>query len=131
MFHLNFLSTRVPLLISYLAYIWSQMRHICCNYFGFKNLKPRLRSFGKADASIIAYPRASKKEDQRQCIAEWDDVKFAPLGCLIPKPLSQQDRLGNKECTFSLDMGDNIFDALLKSDCPRILYHHVEPSRQG
>ena len=32
LFHLNFVSTWVALLISYLAYIWSQVRHVCSNY---------------------------------------------------------------------------------------------------
>ena len=34
---LRFISNWVALLISYLAYTWSQLRHVCSSYFGFKN----------------------------------------------------------------------------------------------
>jgi hypothetical protein len=84
----------------------------------------------KADASIIAYSKASKKECEKQHIAEWGDVKSKPFGCLIPKPFSQQDRLENKRCTFSLSMCDHIFDILLRNDYIMILDRHVEPSIQ-
>ena len=50
LFHLNCISTWVTLLISYLAYIWSQVIHLCYNYFDFTNLKPRSKSFDNADA---------------------------------------------------------------------------------
>ena len=62
LFHLKFVSTWVALLISYLAYIWSQVRHVCYNYFGFRNLKPRLKSFYNVDAGIITYSKTSEKE---------------------------------------------------------------------
>jgi hypothetical protein len=61
MFHINSISTCVALLISYLANIWSQVRHVCYNYFGFRNLKPRLVPYEKADASIKAYLSTSEK----------------------------------------------------------------------
>lgn len=70
LFHLNFISTWVALLTSYLAYIWSQVRHVCYNYFGFRNLRPRLVSCEKADDSITTYSNTSEKECESQHIAE-------------------------------------------------------------
>ena len=51
--YLKFIYYWVALLASYLAYAWSQLRHVCSNYFDFRNLKPRLKSFGKTDASFL------------------------------------------------------------------------------
>ena len=107
------------------------MRHVCSNYFRFRNLKPRLKSFGKTDASLVSYLRASEKECKREFIAEWEDVKSEPFICLISKPFSQQDRLENKRYTLDSNMCDQIFDLLLKNNYIRILGHHVEPSVQG
>ena len=59
--YLKFISNWVALLISYLACTWSQLRHVCSNYFRFRNLKPRVNSFEKTDASIISYPITSEK----------------------------------------------------------------------
>ena len=44
---LKFISSWVALLISYLAYTWSQLRHVCSKYLCFRNLKPRLNSIEK------------------------------------------------------------------------------------
>ena len=129
--YLKFISNWVALLISYLAYTWSQLRHVCSNYFRFRNLKPRLKSFGKTDASIVSYLRTSEKECEREFIAEWEDAKSEPFLCLTPKPFSQQDRLENKRYTFDSNMCDQIFDLLLKNNYIRILDHHVKPSIQG
>ena len=73
LFHLNFISTWIALLISYLAYIRSKMRHVCSNYFGSRNIKPRLESFEKVDASMMAYSKASKKKRQK--------AKHSRMGC--------------------------------------------------
>ena len=107
------------------------MTHLCYNYFGFRNQKPRSNSFAEADANILTYSKPSEKECKRQFIAEWGDAKPEPFGCLVPKPFSQQDRLKNKKCTFSLSMCDHIFDLLLRIYYIRILDHNVEPSLQG
>ena len=61
LFHLNFISTWVALLISYLAYIRSKMRHVCSNYFGFKNIKPSLKSLEKAGVGIMTYLKHRRK----------------------------------------------------------------------
>ena len=111
------------MLISYLAYILSQVRHVCSNYFGFR--KPSLKSFRKADATMIAYSKASEKKCRRPSIAEWGDVKSGPFSWLNQKPFSQHDRLDNKKCTFSLSMCDNILDILLITDYIMILDHHA------
>ena len=91
------ISNWVALLISYLAYTWSQLRNVCSNYFCFRNIKPRLDSFQKIDATIISYLMTSVKECKIKIIAEWGDTKFEPFVCLTPKPFSQQDRLENKK----------------------------------
>ena len=129
--YLKFISIWVALLISYLACTWYQLRHVCSNYFRFRNLKPRLNSVEKTDASIISYPKTSEIECKTQCIAEWCGAKFEPFVCLIPKPFSHQDRLENKRFTFNSNMCDKIFDLLLRNNYIRILDHHVEPSVQG
>ena len=53
--YLKFMSNWVALLIYYLACIWSPLRHVCSNYFSFRNLKPRLNYFEKIDAIMIYY----------------------------------------------------------------------------
>ena len=131
MLYLKFISIWVALLISYLACTWSQLRHVCSNYFRFRNLKPRLNSVEKTDASIISYPKTSEIECKTQCIAEWCGAKSEPFICLIPKLFSHQDRLENKRFTFNSNMCDKIFDLLLRNNYIRILDHHVEPSVQG
>ena len=113
------------------SYIWSQVRHMCFNYFDFRNLKPSLLSCKKTDDSVIVYSNTSDKKCVRQHIAEWGDVKSEPFGCLIPKSFSQHDRLENKRCTIKLKMSDQLFDMLLKIDYIRILDHNIEPSLQG
>ena len=95
--YLKFVSTWVALLVSYLAYSWSQLRHACSNYFCFRNRKPRLDSFQRTNASIISYPMTSVKECKIKIIAEWGDTKSEPFVCLTQKPFSQQDRLENKK----------------------------------
>ena len=55
----KFIYNWVALLVSYLAYTWSQLRHMCSNYFHFRILKSRLNSIEKTDASIISYPKTS------------------------------------------------------------------------
>ena len=127
----NFISNWVALLVSYLACTWSQLRHVYSNYFRFRNLKPRLKSFGKTDASIVSYLRTSEKECEREFIAEWEDVKFEPFVCLTPKTFAHQHRLENKKYTFNSSMCDQIFDLLLKNNYITILDHHVKPSIQG
>jgi hypothetical protein len=129
--YLKFISNWVALLISYLACTWSQLRHVCSNYFRFRNLKPRLNSFEKTDASIMSYPMTSEKECKRKFIAEWRDAKSEPFMCLVSKPFSQQDRLENKKYTFNSSICNLIFDLLLKNNYIRILDHHVKPSIQG
>ena len=94
--YLKFISNWVALLASYLAYAWSQLRHVCSTYFDFRNLKPRLYSDKKTDDSIICFSKTSDIKCKTQCIAEWSDVKSEPFVCLTPKPFSQQDRLENK-----------------------------------
>ena len=63
--YLKLISKWVALLVSYLACTWSQLRHVCSNYFRFRNLKPRVNSFEKTDASIISYPISSEKEGKK------------------------------------------------------------------
>ena len=128
---LKFISSWVALLILYLACTWSQLRHVCSKYFRFRNLKPRLKSFGKTDASIVSYLRTLENECEREFIAEWEDAKSEPFVCLTPKPFSQKDRLENKRYTFDSSMCDQIFDLLLKNNYIRIRDHHVKPSIQG
>ena len=62
LFHLKFIYTWIALLVSYLAYIWSQVRHICYNSFDFRKIKPRFESFEKTDGSIISYSKSSEIE---------------------------------------------------------------------
>ena len=81
---LKFIYTWVALLISYWACTWSQLRHVCSNYFRFRNLKPRLESFERTDGSIISYSKTSEIECETQCIAEWGDAKSEPFVCLTP-----------------------------------------------
>ena len=50
-----------------------------CNYFGFKDAKPRLKNVEEADASIMVN---SKTLDKIKCIAEWIDEKSKPFVCL-------------------------------------------------
>jgi len=57
----KFISSWVALLISYLACTLSQLRHVCSNYFCFKNIMSSLDSFEKIDASIICYPMTPEK----------------------------------------------------------------------
>ena len=62
--YLKFISNWVALLallILYLPCTWSQLRHVCSKYLCFRNLKPRLKSFGKTEASIVSYLRTSEK----------------------------------------------------------------------
>ena len=77
----NFISNWVALFASYLAYTWSQLRHVYSNYFRFRNLKPRSNSFEKIDANIISYPNTSEIGCKTQCIAEWRHSKFEPFVC--------------------------------------------------
>lgn len=128
---LKFISSWVALLILYLACTWSQLRHVCSKYLRVRNLKPRLKSFGKTDASIVSYLRTSENECEREFIAEWEDAKSEPFVFLTPKPFSQKDQLENKSYTFDSSMWDQIFDLLLKNNYIRILDHHVKPSIQG
>ena len=86
--YLKLIYNWVALLISYLAYTWSQLRHVCSNYFRFRNIKPRLNSFEKTDANIISYPKTSEIECKTQCIAEWGDSESEPFVCLTSKPFS-------------------------------------------
>ena len=129
--YLEFISNWVALLASYLAYAWSQLRHVCFNYFCFRNIKPRLNYFEKSDANIISYPKTSEIECKTQCIAEWKDSKSEPFVCLPPKPFAHQDRLENKMYIFDSNMCDQIFDLLLKNNYIRILGHNGKPSIQG
>ena len=72
--------------------------------------------------------RASENEDENRCIADSDDVKTTPLGCLVAKPISH-NRLVDEQCTFSLGMCVHIDGASLTN--PIIFIDHdVEPSRQ-
>ena len=107
------------------------MRHVCSNYFRFRNLKPRFNSFEKTDAIMISYQKTSDIECKTHCIAEWGDSKSEPFVCLPPKPFSHQDRLKNKKFTFNSSMCDQIFNLLLTNNYIRILDRHVEPSIQG
>ena len=131
LFHLKFMYTWVTLLISYLACIWSRLRHICYNSFDFRNIKPRFEFSEKTDGSIISYSNSSEMGCETQCIAEWGDAKSEPFVCLLPKPFSHQDRLEDKKITFDSNMCDQIFDLLLKNYYIRILDHHVKQSIQG
>ena len=101
------------------------------NYFHFRNLKPRSKSFEKSDANIISYPNTSRIGCKTQFIAEWGYSKFEPFVCLTPKPFSHQDQRDNKKYIFNSRMCDQIFDLLLKNNYIRVLDHHVKPSIQG
>ena len=89
--HVKSISKWIALLVSYLAYIWSQLRHVYSKYFCFRKIKSRLESFEKTDASIISYPMTSERECKRKFIAEWGDVKSQPFVFSIPKSFSLQD----------------------------------------
>ena len=128
--YFEFISNWVALLALYLACTWSQLRHMCSNYFHFRNLKPRLNSIEKTNASIISYSKSSEIECKTQCIAEWGDAKSEPFVCLPLKPFSHKDRLENKKFIFNSNMCDQIFDLLLKNDYIRILDYLVKPSIQ-
>ena len=97
----NFTIMRVALLVSYLANIWSQLRHIFCDYFGCRNIKPDSGSFQITDS------RASEREDRQRCIAGLDDVKLPSLGCLTPRPVSQH-WLMDIQCTLSPGIGGTL-----------------------
>ena len=117
---LNFIFIWTTLFVSCLTNIWSQMRHIFCNYFGYRNMPG-------SKFSVIADSRASEKEDKNQCIVESDDVKTTPLGCLFSKTVSQYQLL-DKQFTFSMGISDHIVGA--SSTNPIIIDHDVEPSGQ-
>jgi hypothetical protein len=51
----NFISTWLAFLLLYSVYTWSNTRHRCCNYFGFKDIKPRIEEIVETDANIIPY----------------------------------------------------------------------------
>ena len=119
---LNFTVMRVALLVSYLANIWSRLRHIFCNYFGCRNIKPDSESFQMTDS------RASERKGRQQCIARLGDAKPPPLGCLTPKPVLQY-RLMDIQCTLSPDIGGHIAGASPANPII-IIDHHVEPPRQ-
>ena len=57
MIYSNFISTWVAFVLLCLVYTWSEIRHRCCNYFGFKDIKPRIKYVIETDANIISYPR--------------------------------------------------------------------------
>ena len=105
---LSFIFIRATSIISYLANIWSQMRHMFCNTFDFRNMKPRYESVEETDGVIIPYSKPSEVECETQCIAEWGDAKYEPFVGLFPKPFSHQDRLENKKLTFDSNMCDQI-----------------------
>src|ERR1041385_1430324 len=123
--------TWLTLFISYLACIWSRLRHIFYYSFDFRNIKPRFEFSEKTDGSIISYSKSSEMGCETQCIAKWGNAKSEPFVCLLPKPFAHQDRLEKKVITFDSNMCDQIFDLLLKNDYIRILDHHVKPSIQG
>ena len=75
LFHLKSIYTWVALLISYLANIWSRVRHVCPNYFDFRKIKPSLEYIEEADASMMAYPKASEKHCENRSVAELGDVE--------------------------------------------------------
>jgi hypothetical protein len=77
--YLKLISKWVALLVSYSAYTWSQLRHVCSNYFRFRNLKPRLYSVEKTDDSVISFSKTSVKECKIKFIAEWGDTKSEPF----------------------------------------------------
>lgn len=121
-YRLSFIFIWTTLIVSCQANIWSQMRHIFCNYFGCRNIKPGSKSFK------IAGSGKSEKEDKKRCIAELDDVKPAPLDFLIPNTVSQYQPM-DEQCPISLGVGDHIVDASPAN--PIIIEdHHIEPSRQ-
>ena len=130
-YRLSFIFIWTSLIISYLANIWSEMRHAFCNTFDFRNMKPRYESVEETDGVIIPYSKTSEIECETQRIAEWGDAKSEPFVGLLPKPFSQQDRLENENYTFNSNMCDQIFDLLLRNNYIRILDHHVKPSIQG
>lgn len=47
LFYLKFIYTWIAFLVSYLAFIWSQVRHICYNSFVFRKIKPRFNYLTK------------------------------------------------------------------------------------
>jgi hypothetical protein len=96
MLYSNFISTWVAFVLLYSVYTWSNTRHRCCNYFGFKDIKPRIKDIVETDASIVFYPKTSVKNLQKECIAECVDVKSELFICLALRPFSQQDRLNRK-----------------------------------
>ena len=57
--YLKFISSWVALLISYLAWTWSQLIHVCSKYFRFRSLKPSLNSFEKTDVIMISHRKTS------------------------------------------------------------------------
>jgi len=86
------------------------MRYMCCNYFGFKDAKPRLKNIEEADNKEIEY--RSKLSDIRntiKCVAKWVDIKSEPFVCLVLKPSPQKNRL-KKMYTFDMTLCDHIFD---------------------
>jgi len=53
------ISTWVAFVLLYSVYTWSKMRHRCCDYFGLKDIKPRIKDVIETDATIVSYPRTS------------------------------------------------------------------------
>jgi len=49
----NFISTWVPFVLLYSVYTWSEIRHRCCDYFGFKDSKPRIKNVVETDAGTF------------------------------------------------------------------------------
>ena len=85
---------------------------MCCNYFGFKDAKPRLKNIEEADANIMVN---SKTSDKIKCLAEWIDEKSKPFVCLALKPSPQKNRPKKMKYTFNMTLCDHIFDILLEN----------------
>ena len=100
-----------------------------CDYFGFRDTRPRLKEFEENDINIVEdNSKISGKISTSKCVAEWVGVKPEPFVYLALKPSLQKNWLRMKRYTFNFTKCDQIFDILLQEEHIRLSDHHVIPS---
>jgi hypothetical protein len=99
------------------------MRYKFYNYFGIKDLGPRLRNIADADVGFVVNPKAPGKKGNCKGVAEWIDIESDPFVCLALKPTPHKSRLKKSKYTFDFNFCDHVFDILLENNFLRIIDH--------
>jgi hypothetical protein len=97
-----------------------------CDHSGLKNKKPKLRSFVKADASLVVNSTVSGMKSTKKGIAKWIE-KSEPFVCFALKPSPQKHRLEKMKYTFDLTLCNCLFDILLENNFIKFIDHQVMP----